>query len=68
MKGCGGGHRIGSDRVKCAACHKPSDDHGVRTAWGFLALRLPEDDEIVRAGEEGRLSRSSLRSRDGPSW
>lgn len=29
----------------CAFCHMPSGDHGVRTAWGFLALRLPEDDE-----------------------
>lgn len=28
----------------CAFCHMPSGDHGVRTAWGFLALRLPEDD------------------------
>ena len=28
----------------CAFCHLPGGDHGVRTAWGFLALRLPEDD------------------------
>ncbi|MGQ9808164.1 MAG: multiheme c-type cytochrome [Armatimonadota bacterium] len=28
----------------CAFCHMPNGDHGVRTAWGFLALRLPEDD------------------------
>jgi nitrate/TMAO reductase-like tetraheme cytochrome c subunit len=29
----------------CASCHMPEGDHGVRTAWGFLALRLPEDDK-----------------------
>ncbi len=29
----------------CAFCHMPGGDHGVRTAWGFLALRLPEDDQ-----------------------
>ena len=28
----------------CQTCHMPGGDHGVRTAWGFLAVRLPEDD------------------------
>jgi len=28
----------------CTTCHMPSGDHSVRTAWGFLALRLPEKD------------------------
>ena len=28
----------------CAVCHMPNGDHAVRTAWGFLALRLPEKD------------------------
>lgn len=28
----------------CQTCHMPDGDHGVKTAWGFLALRLPEDD------------------------
>lgn len=28
----------------CAFCHMPKGDHGVKTSWGFLALRLPEDD------------------------
>ena len=28
----------------CQTCHMPGGDHGVMTAWGFLALRLPEDD------------------------
>lgn len=25
----------------CQTCHMPKGDHGVRTAWGFLAVRLP---------------------------
>jgi hypothetical protein len=25
----------------CQFCHMPSGDHGVRTAWGFPAVRLP---------------------------
>jgi hypothetical protein len=28
----------------CSTCHMPNGDHAVRTAWGFLALRLPEKD------------------------
>jgi len=29
----------------CTTCHMPKGDHTVRTAWGFLALRLPEKDQ-----------------------
>ncbi|VAX11125.1 Hydroxylamine oxidoreductase (Fragment) [hydrothermal vent metagenome] len=29
----------------CVTCHMQDGDHGVMTAWGFLALRLPEDDK-----------------------
>jgi hypothetical protein len=29
----------------CQRCHMPGGDHGVMTSWGFLAVRLPEDDE-----------------------
>jgi len=28
----------------CSTCHMPNGDHSVSTAWGFLALRLPEKD------------------------
>ncbi len=28
----------------CQTCHMQDGDHRVMTAWGFLALRLPEDD------------------------
>jgi len=30
---------------KCQTCHMVDGDHRVMTAWGFLALRLPEDDQ-----------------------
>lgn len=29
---------------KCQTCHMDGGDHRVMTSWGFLALRLPEDD------------------------
>lgn len=29
----------------CQTCHMSGGDHNVMTAWGFLALRLPEDDK-----------------------
>ncbi|HIE51192.1 MAG TPA: cytochrome C [Armatimonadetes bacterium] len=29
----------------CAFCHLPNGDHAVKTAWGFLAVRLAEKDE-----------------------
>jgi hypothetical protein len=36
----------GSERAPvCQTCHMPGGDHNVMTAWGFLALRLPEDDQ-----------------------
>ncbi|MBN1627471.1 MAG: CopD family protein [Deltaproteobacteria bacterium] len=30
---------------KCQTCHMPDGDHRVFSAWGFLAVRLPENDE-----------------------
>lgn len=36
----------GSGRAPtCQTCHMPDGKHDVMTAWGFLALRLPEDDK-----------------------
>ncbi len=29
----------------CQDCHMPNGDHEVRTAWGFLAVRLPLSDD-----------------------
>ncbi|WP_328754114.1 multiheme c-type cytochrome [Geomesophilobacter sediminis] len=28
----------------CQTCHMPDGSHAVETAWGFLALRMPEED------------------------
>jgi len=30
---------------KCQDCHMDNGNHAVMTSWGFLALRVPEDDE-----------------------
>ena len=30
---------------RCQTCHMPDGDHRVYSAWGFLALRLPEEDK-----------------------
>jgi len=36
----------GSKRAPtCQTCHMPNGDHDVMTSWGFLAVRLPEDDQ-----------------------
>ena len=36
----------GSERApSCQTCHMPGGDHAVMTSWGFLALRLPEEDQ-----------------------
>lgn len=39
--------RDGSDSraPACQTCHMPEGNHAVMTAWGFLGLRLPEDDK-----------------------
>lgn len=29
----------------CQTCHMPEGNHAVMTAWGFLGLRVPEDDK-----------------------
>ncbi len=29
----------------CSLCHMPDGNHANKTAWGFLAMRLPEKDE-----------------------
>ncbi len=35
-----------TDRApKCQTCHMPDGDHRVFSAWGFLGVRLPEDDK-----------------------
>ena len=35
----------GTPAPTCQTCHMPEGNHEVRTAWGFLALRLPLPDD-----------------------
>lgn len=39
----------------CQTCHMQSGDHGVRTAWGFLAVRLPMPEDRQWAADRGTL-------------
>jgi cytochrome c553 len=49
----------------CAFCHMPQGDHGVKTAWGFLALRLPEDDKDWMADRAIILQGLGVLDKDG---
>jgi hydroxylamine dehydrogenase len=44
----------------CQICHMPDGGHDVETAWGFLALRLPEDDKEWLAKEEFDRERNRM--------
>jgi hydroxylamine dehydrogenase len=35
----------------CQTCHMQNGDHGVRTAWGFLAVRLPMPEDTQWASD-----------------
>jgi hypothetical protein len=42
----------GTPAPSCQTCHMPDGDHEVRTAWGFLAVRLPlAEDEQWKADQ-----------------
>lgn len=44
-----------SDQVAaptCQTCHMPDGDHGVKTAWGFLAVRLPLPEDPQWAADQ----------------
>lgn len=36
----------------CQTCHMPDGNHEVRTAWGFLAVRLPLSEDEVWAADQ----------------
>ncbi|MBI4690521.1 MAG: cytochrome C [Nitrospirae bacterium] len=36
--------KVGKRAPTCQTCHMSGGDHNVITSWGFLALRLPEND------------------------
>lgn len=39
----------------CQTCHMPEGNHSVRTAWGFLALRLPLPEDKQWADDRGTI-------------
>jgi hypothetical protein len=39
----------------CQTCHMPDGDHGVKTAWGFLAVRLPMPEDPRWAADRGTI-------------
>lgn len=49
----------------CAFCHMPGGNHGVKTSWGFLALRLPEDDKDWMADRATILQALGVLDKDG---
>ena len=42
----------GAAAPTCQQCHMPGGDHEVRTAWGFLAVRLPLPDDPQWAADQ----------------
>ncbi len=49
----------------CQTCHFPGGDHGVKTAWSLLALRLPEEDREWREYRKTILAWLGLIDREG---
>lgn len=39
----------------CQTCHMPEGDHEVRTAWGFLAVRLPMPEDSQWAADRATI-------------
>lgn len=39
----------------CQTCHMPDGDHEVRTAWGFLAVRLPMPEDAQWASDRATI-------------
>jgi len=61
-------HKASAQRPRapvCSLCHMPKGDHAVRTAWGFLALRLPEKDEEWMGYRQKILVALGVLSSDG---
>ncbi|MFH1574828.1 MAG: multiheme c-type cytochrome [Acidobacteriota bacterium] len=42
----------------CQTCHMPLGDHGVMTAWGFLAVRLPMPEDKQWADDRATILRA----------
>lgn len=44
-----------SSAPTCQSCHMPDGDHGVKTAWGFLAVRLPMPEDPQWAADRASI-------------
>jgi hypothetical protein len=49
----------------CQTCHMQEGNHGVITSWGFLALRLPEEDKEWMADRVSILQALGVLDNDG---
>jgi hydroxylamine dehydrogenase len=45
----------GAAAPTCQTCHMQNGDHGVRTAWGFLAVRLPLSEDKQWAADRATI-------------
>jgi hypothetical protein len=45
----------GAAAPTCQTCHMQNGDHGVRTAWGFLAVRLPLPEDKQWAADRATI-------------
>ncbi|MBD3161903.1 MAG: cytochrome C [Candidatus Latescibacteria bacterium] len=45
----------GTAAPTCQTCHMPDGDHEVRTAWGFLAVRLPMPEDPQWAADRAAI-------------
>jgi hypothetical protein len=45
----------GAAAPTCQTCHMQNGDHGVRTAWGFLAVRLPLPEDKQWAADRAAI-------------
>jgi hypothetical protein len=45
----------GTPAPTCQTCHMPAGNHEVRTAWGFLAVRLPMPDDTQWAADRATI-------------
>jgi hypothetical protein len=45
----------GAAAPTCQTCHMQGGDHGVRTAWGFLAVRLPMPEDEAWAADRATI-------------
>jgi hypothetical protein len=47
--------KTGAAAPTCQTCHMQNGDHGVRTAWGFLAVRLPLPEDKQWAADRATI-------------